>query len=118
MAVFGSSRDMNRMTYRGRVLSSGEIMDLKSHYGPLLIFNSQVNDVDARGQLLLRLLRVRGKSLLHASFDLIVQNSRSSQKTACPAVPENNGIVISHSEMKSLIFGRCPLSVIGSQGAS
>lgn len=56
MTISGSSRDRNRMAYRGRALSSGEIIDLKSHCGPLLIFNSQVYDVDARGQLLLRLL--------------------------------------------------------------
>lgn len=26
----------------------------------------------------------------------------------------NNDIIINHSKMKSIIFGRCPLSVIGS----
>lgn len=118
MAVSGSSRDRNRMASRGRALSSGKIMDLKSHCGPLLIFNSQVNDVDAHGQLLLRLWRVREKSLLQASFDLIVQNSKSSQKTPCPAVTGNNGVIISHSETKIALSGRCPLSVISSQEAS
>lgn len=80
MAVSGSSRDRNGMASRGRALNSGKIMDLKSHCGPLLIVNSQVNDVEAHGQLLLRMWRVRGNSLLQASFDLIVQNSEEFSK--------------------------------------
>lgn len=79
-------------------------MGLKSHCGSLLVFDPQVNDVNACGLLPLRLLRVGGKSLFHGSLDLTVQNSKTSQMPSCPAFTGNDGIIINHSEIRALFL--------------